>query len=293
MFWYIIKGHARSPRAAVSLFTNKAASVGMKTILLPVLLNDVCYQSMFCIIFSKWGISMVLQHDTLIPLHQQLSDMLRWDIQTGKYAPGQKIPTELELSEYYQVSRVTVRSALESLVKRGLLERKRGKGTFVAQSRMSRSIVNDISFTDMCLQSGMTPGARTIKSVIETANDEDIQELELVPPARVMVLERIRYANNVPVSIEIHRMPERYLFLLEEDLNNASLQKAIAAKNYVWHGYGKTIKLVYAAYEEAKYLSVSRGYPLISIQSLSYDDQGPAHRVTQLIVGDRLELRTV
>lgn len=235
---------------------------------------------------------MVLKHDTSIPLHQQLSDSLRRDIETGKYAPGQKIPTELELHQLYQVSRVTVRSALDSLVKSGLLIRRRGKGTFVAQSRMSRSITHDISFSDMCLQSGMVPGARTIKSVIEAASDDDLRELKLTPPAQVVVLERIRYANSVPVCIEIHRMPERYLFLLEENLNNASLQKAIAAHNISWVGYGKTIKLVYAPYDIAKYLSVSQGYPLISIQAVSFDDQGPAHRVTQLVVGDRLELHT-
>ena len=68
---------------------------------------------------------MVLQHDTSIPLHQQLSEALRRDIQTGKYASGQKIPTEMELSQLYRVSRVTIRSALDSLVKEGLLVRKR------------------------------------------------------------------------------------------------------------------------------------------------------------------------
>lgn len=235
----------------------------------------------------------ILKHDTSIPLHQQLSETLRRDIQTGKYTPGQKIPTEMELSNIYGVSRVTIRSALDSLVKSGLLIRKRGKGTFVAYSRMSRSIANDISFSDMCIQNGMTPGARTIKCVIEAANDDDLQELELTAPAQVVVLERIRYANNVPVSVEIHRMPERYFFLLNEDLTNASLQKAISAKNITWHGFGKTIKMVYATFDIAKYLSVSLGYPLISIQALSYDDQGPAHRVTQLIVGDRIELHTL
>lgn len=235
---------------------------------------------------------MVLQHNTSIPLHQQLSEVLHRDIQTGKYASGQKIPTEMELSQFYGVSRVTIRSALDSLVKEGLLVRKRGKGTFVALSRMSRNISHDISFSEMCVQNGLVPGARTIKCVIEPANDDDLRELELTAPAQVVVLERIRYANGIPVAIECHRLPERYLFLLEEDLNNASLQQAVAARGITWHGFGKTIKMVYATYDVAKYLSVSLGYPLISIQALSFDTEGPAHRVTQLIVGDRIELHT-
>ena len=129
---------------------------------------------------------MVLQHDTSIPLHQQLSEALRRDIQTGKYASGQKIPTEMELSQLYRVSRVTIRSALDSLVKEGLLVRKRGKGTFVALSRMSRNISHDISFSEMCIQNGLVPGARTIKCVIEPANDDDLRELELTAPAQVV-----------------------------------------------------------------------------------------------------------
>ena len=223
---------------------------------------------------------MVLQHNTSIPLHQQLSEVLHRDIQTGKYASGQKIPTEMELSQFYGVSRVTIRSALDSLVKEGLLV------------RMSRNISHDISFSEMCVQNGLVPGARTIKCVIEPANDDDLRELELTAPAQVVVLERIRYANGIPVAIECHRLPERYLFLLEEDLNNASLQQSVSARGITWHGFGKTIKMVYATYDVAKYLSVSLGYPLISIQALSFDTEGPAHRVTQLIVGDRIELHT-
>ena len=70
------------------------------------------------------------------------------------------------------------------------------------------------------------------------------------------------------------------------------MQQAVAARGITWHGFGKTIKMVYATYDVAKYLSVSLGYPLISIQALSFDTEGPAHRVTQLIVGDRIELHT-
>lgn len=233
---------------------------------------------------------MVLDSNSSSPLHKQLSDRLRQDIQNGVYASGQKMPTEFELSKMFGVSRITVRNALNTLAQEGLFTRIRGKGTFVSHKRVSRNILKDISFTEMCISNGMIPGARTIKSIIEDATESDIQELGLPSPAKVIVIERIRYANNVPVSIEISRMPERFAFFLNEDLNSVSFQTTLAKHNLTFHSVKKTIKLVYASYEVAHYLSISQGYPIISLYTLSHDNTGyPAHRSTQLIVGDRIE----
>ena len=140
---------------------------------------------------------------------------------------------------------------------------------------------------------GLVPGARTIKSVLEDATASDIEELGVEPGSKIVVLERIRYANEVPVAIEFSRLPERFSFLIQEDLNDASLIQVLAEKyNVHFTGTGiKTLKLVYATYEQAKYLSLSKNYPLISISCVSCEANGqPCHRSLQLIVGDRFEL---
>lgn len=227
------------------------------------------------------------------PLYLQLKNQLLDDISAGVYTKGQRIPTENELAQTFSVSRITVRKALKELEQEGLLVRRQGKGTFVADHSLRRDILHNSSFTEICRSAGLTPGARTIKSVIEDATPSDVAELGIAPDSKVIALERIRYADGIPVAIEFSRLPERFSFLIEEDLNDASLIQVLADKyNIRFTSTGpKTLKLVYATYEQAKYLSLSKGYPLISIACVSFDASGtPCHRSLQLIVGDKFEL---
>lgn len=87
---------------------------------------------------------MHLESDSAEPLYIQLAYIIREDIQNGKYNAEQRIPTEKELSEIYSVSRITIRSALEILVKEGLLMRRRGKGTFIASKKALQEYVRNI-----------------------------------------------------------------------------------------------------------------------------------------------------
>ena len=227
------------------------------------------------------------------PLYLQIKDTLLAQIKSGVYTCGQQIPTESALADIFSVSRVTIRKALKELEQDGLLIRHRGRGTFVADHSLRRNISENSSFTQICQFAGLVPGARTIKSVIEDATDSDVKELGIEAGSKVVVLERIRYANDKPVAIVFSRFPERFSFLIEEDLNDTSLIMVLAEKYHIrFTGTGtKTLKQVYATYEQAKYLSLSKGYPLISIACVSYDASGaPCHRSLQLIVGDRFEL---
>lgn len=227
------------------------------------------------------------------PLYLQIKNQLLDNISAGVYGKGQKIPTENELAQNFSVSRITIRKALKELEEDGLLVRYQGRGTFVTNHSLRRDISHNSSFSDICRATGLTPGARTIKSVIEDATESDMQELQIEKGAKVIALERIRYADSTPVAIEFSRFPETFSFLIEEDLNNASMI-GILAEKYDIHFTGtstKTLKLVYATYEQAKYLALPKGYPLISIACVSCDAHGkPCHRSLQLIVGDKFEL---
>ena len=245
-----------------------------------------------CFKFGKVEVGIVaLSNDSSLPLYIQLTNQLREEIRNGTYKSDQRIPTEQELCKMYQVSRITVRNALDTLAKERLLVRKQGRGTFVAHEKFKRDITRGSSFTQICLENGQTPGAKVIKSMIEDATQEDIEELQLPPDSKVIVLERIRYADGAPVALEISRFPDRFSFLLSEDLNNTSLISILSEKYGITFGYGaKIIELVFATYEMAHYLNVADGYPLISISCVSTDMDGlPAHRSLQYVVGDRFK----
>ncbi len=108
----------------------------------------------------------------------------------------------------------------------------------------------------------------------------------------MIVLDRIRYAGDVPVSVESSRMPEEFAFLLREDMNNVSLFQVLREKyGVVFYPGHKEIELTFASHETARYLQIKTGYPLISISAVSVNASGePIHRSTQLIVGDKFKL---
>jgi len=227
------------------------------------------------------------------PLYMQLHDLIKEDIDNGVYKPGEKILTEEQLSEKYGVSRITVRNALETLERDNYLIRRRGAGTFISEKKFKRHLGEDLSFSDMCKQLGVSAGAKTIKSVIEEANKTDQIVLNLEKGASVIVIERIRFADELPISLEITRFTEQFSYLLDEDLNNRSLYKILREK-YACEFYHseKEVEIVFATYQLAKYLNVSVGSPLLKIESLMYKEDDHAFaRNQQFIRGDKFKMR--
>ena len=154
---------------------------------------------------------MKLNNTIATPLYKQLEEKIRKEIDAGERAAGSRLPTENELSESYHVSRVTVRKALAVLSESGYLERKSGKGTFVAEKKLQRNITEVISFSDMCRMKNATPGAKTIKIALEDPSERDLTEMSLHKGDKILVVERIRYMDNVPVILEFNKFPAKSL----------------------------------------------------------------------------------
>ncbi len=235
---------------------------------------------------------MALPAEGQLPLYQQLAELIKEDIHTGRYKQGQKLPTELELCDLYHVSRNTVRGALQQLEKENLLLRQQGKGTFVSKKKYNHHIVPARSFTDMCREIGCTPGAKVIKSVIKDPEEEDIAFLDLRPDAKIIAIERIRYTDGVPVELEISHFPESFSYLLDEDLNHCSMLKLLREKYGVWFTKSRiSLEVTFASYEMSHYLSVQRDYPLLLIGSELSDQNGmPGCRCVQYVVGDKFKM---
>ncbi|MDR2898845.1 MAG: GntR family transcriptional regulator [Clostridiales bacterium] len=234
----------------------------------------------------------MLESTRELPLYLQLSSVIRKGIENGEYKSGEKIPTEAELGRLHNVSRITVRNALDALTKEGILTRKRGKGTFVADNKIVRDISGIQSFTRMCRRAGFKPGAKVIKCILEPATKDDIKTFNLNEGDNVMAIERIRSADNIPVSFEVSRFPGEFSFLLHEDLNNSSMFQILEEKYKIrLSSTNKFIELCYATKEMAVYLNLKESYPLILISALSSDENGrPLHLSSQYIVGDKIKL---
>lgn len=236
---------------------------------------------------------MILNSSASTPLYKQLESVILSEIESGKLAPGMKIPTENELCQQYDVSRVTVRNALASLSRAGYLDRKPGKGTFVAKKKFMRSVSPSvIGFTEMCQIMNKVPRAKTLKIALEEPSEREARQMNISSGESVVVLERLRYADDQPILLEYNKFPESFDFLFKEDFTDCSLYE-ILQKKYGIHpvSSSKTIDICFASSKEAKLLNISKGYPLLRIFGIiRYSNSEELNLCTQLCIGDKYKI---
>lgn len=234
---------------------------------------------------------MELDSTIVTPLYKQLEEKLRKEIESGERPSGSRLPTENDLSESYQVSRVTVRKALAGLSELGYLERRSGKGTFVTEKKLQRGITSGVlGFTQMCQMLGAVPGAKITKIALEDPSEKDAELMSLDKSEKILVLERIRYADNRPILLELNKFPESFSFLFSENLNNASLYEILKKHNIVLNHSQKALDIVFANAKEAKSLEIAKGYPLLRIESVIHnEDRTVTNLCRQLCIGDRFK----
>ena len=234
----------------------------------------------------------MLKQDAITPLYVQLMEELETSIRNGVYKPGDKIMTEAEMAREYGVSLITVRKAVGSLMEKGLVVRKQGKGTFVTKPKYSRNMKKLQSFTEMCEQMGVKPGARVLENRLIAADKKVADRLGIEPGSNVVYISRLRLADGEPVQVEKSYFPLKYAFLLEEDLNEGSMFECLKEKAGAKVASSeKMIELCRATAEEAALMDVKKGDYLLFVKSTAYDENGePMYAGIQLINGDRFSL---
>lgn len=233
----------------------------------------------------------MLNNNSSTPLYKQLVEIISKKIQDETYPPGSQIPTENKLREQYQVSRVTVRQALQELAEKGIIERKTGKGTFVTEEKLMRKLSSVMSFTDVCRLQGHTPGAKTIRIDLITPNENDQKRMQLNSEENILLIERIRYADEVPVLLERTKFPESFFYLMDENITDTSLYEILKKHGTVVSHSFKTLDITFATYKESKYLHITKGHPLLKISSIvTSESDNSIHLSEQLCVADKFKL---
>ena len=223
---------------------------------------------------------MKLAEGSLTPLYQQVMDDIKDDIEHGVYHANDKIPSEAELSGMYEVSRITIRRAIEELVGEGYLTKRQGKGTFVNPPKLACKLVRPSavqSFTDTCLECGRLAGAHVIAVTPAKATPDECELLGLKAGSELVRLRRVRTADGVPVMVEDLLLPlARHGYLLREDLEDVSVNDVLERRAGVRcaTGRGRTIEMVRADAELSELLSVARGEPLFYVNGLMLDATG-------------------
>jgi GntR family transcriptional regulator len=215
---------------------------------------------------------MAINRQSKMPLHEQLYEILRSSIQRGDWEVGEMIPTEPELIEQYEVSRITVRQALNRLVNEGLIYRQQGRGTFVAEPTLEQGLTRIISFTEDMHQRGLVPGTHVLFEGLVPAPDDIADQLQVSAGEELARLERLRLANQKPMSIEESYLVHRYCpAVLEYDYSETPLREILQRQYDVRIVRARqTIRAVIATPEQAELLGSEGPASLLFVERVSY-----------------------
>lgn len=212
------------------------------------------------------------------PLYQKLQQALREAIQNRVLAPDEALPPERDLAEQFDVSRITVRKALDGLVAEGLLTRRQGAGTFVA-SRVEKSFSKLSSFSEDMISRGRTPRSEWLNRAEAAVTPEESMVLGLSPGSRVYRFHRIRFADDEPMALEYSTVPG--FSLPSAEAVGASLYEALAAAGTRPVRALQRLRAVLFTPEQAALLGVRPGAPGLLIERRGFLKDGRAVEFTQ------------
>ncbi|WP_279389205.1 GntR family transcriptional regulator [Scopulibacillus darangshiensis] len=237
-----------------------------------------------------------LEHGSFIPLYHQLKDRLKKSIDSGSWETGDKIPSENQLMDQYNVSRNTAKKAIEELVQEGILYRIQGKGTFVAKPKLEQSLMGFYSFSKVLKDQGMNPKDIILK-VNETEPDPKVREaLQLDEGETVVEMKRLRCANDEPFILESSYLPKRVVSDLNQldNVGQVSLYDLLEQKfNVVVSRAKEAFEPVLIRKEESRYLKTEEGLPALLLERIAYEVNGtPVEFCRSIVRGDRCRFYT-
>jgi len=212
-----------------------------------------------------------------IPFYIQLIEVLKEKIDLEVWQPGDQLPSEPDLCEIYGVSRTVVRQALREMELKGLIIRRKGKGTFVAEPKIIESLVQKLTgFYEDMFNRGHRPVSKVLHHEIEPVSAKVARYLSLKHGDKVFNIERLRLIDGEPIVLVTTYIPFSLCPQLSGyDLSNQSLYAIIENEfGFVLsHGW-RTIEAVAANEREADLLQVDQRAPLILLDSVTYLEDG-------------------
>lgn len=211
-----------------------------------------------------------------LPLYTQVKEKLLDAIRSGIYANGAKLPTEQELCERYQVSRTTVRLALQQLEFEGRITKIQGKGTFVQKEKIPHYTLGPIvSFSDRMQDLGKQSESRILEAGV-IPSDQELEEILGIPEkSPVTKFVRLRFADHEPVSYEVCYIPWQIAPGLSGKNLTGSLFKLLK-EEYNLQVYRSVDRLepVIIGHDVAEILQAEPGSPAFQIKTVSYIKDG-------------------
>lgn len=236
-------------------------------------------------------LNLTLEPSGSTPLYLQVYSGIREKITSGEFAEGLSLPSERKLAQDLQISRVTLRMALELLEQEELLRRRHGSGTYVAKKRILQPLSSLSSFSEDMRSRGFKPGGKLLSLERLRPSPQEVLHLALKPTADIWRIRRLRTADDQVLGIEISSLPCELLGELRRlDVENTSLyallrQRGLNPVRAIQH-----LRAIAADSEFAALLELPIAAPLLATERITWDETGQAlEYVRSQYRGDRYD----
>jgi len=221
------------------------------------------------------GLRLKVDRRSPVPLYYQVAAQLEEAIAEGHLPPGFKLDNEVSLADQLGLSRPTMRRAIQELVDKGMLVRKRGVGTQVVHGRVRRELELTSLYDDL-RTTGQQPRTVVLINRLEPALAQVADELGLEEGEEVLHLERLRLADDEPLAVLRNWLPPKLISPTDEELENGGLYELIRASGTHVQIARQRIGARGATTQEARLLGGRKNGPVLTMQRTAYADSGRA-----------------
>lgn len=230
-----------------------------------------------------------MQKDNRLPLYYQLMDILVDRIDSGELKEHDRLPSERELCEMYNVSRTTVRQAMQELEKENYIYKQHGKGTYVSPKIINQSLVKFYSFTEEMKKINKVPSTKVLAFEQVDCDSKLAIKMGLEEGEQLYKITRLRLADDTPMLYETSYLPVRKfpdlqvealkkqpMYTIFRDLYQVQLTKA-----------NERFRAVPTTQEEAELLQISQNEPSLLIERLTFEHETVVEYTSTIARGDK------
>lgn len=210
-----------------------------------------------------------------LPYYKQIKEFYKKDIQSGKLSVGDRVDSEMEIQQIYDVSRITARQAILELEQEGMVKRGRGKGTFVTyRPKIKEELSHIRSFTDEMLALGRVPGTKAFH-ITKEIPDEETRKIFDLPPEMMYCVRRVRTADDILLVYFVSYFPLDMNLPLDENEHTQSLYEMLEHSSV-----GSPVRIdeefsaINPSEEVSLALKIRKDQPVLARKRVSFDKKG-------------------
>lgn len=241
--------------------------------------------------FSLNGYPNMIDRNSRVPLYAQVKEVLFEYVKSSGLPPGEFLATEEQICRQLNISRVTVRKAIDELVMEGLLQRKKAKGVYIAKPKIKEGMLQSLDgLYNYMTSKGGKPISKVLEYKKELPGKEIAEILRLEENDTILLIKRLRFFDNEPFVISYNYLPTKICSELPlEELKTGSLYHILERDHKIkfYRAY-RTIEVSWPTEEEARLLRIPQGQPIQLLRSISYFKDGtPAEFLKGIFRADR------